>query len=243
MQRFHSKIERIRRGPSASWRHGVAAHLLLILLLPFQTSAQGDAVAPWVGSTLEGKRCEKPRGGVGGRGPHDYTSYRGGDLALVERFHFSQEVEQLVRGNNNASPIPDIAFVLQVFPNHHRALYSAVRFSLSKSADPVVKAQFPAECFLQRAMNFSPHDVVPQVLYGLFLHRLERNDEALSVYSRALDMAPDNVQLHYNLGLLLLDMDRPEQAAEHARQAYAGGMALPGLRRKLARAGIRLEAP
>jgi len=41
---------------------------------------------------------------------------------------------------------------------------------------------------------------------------------------------------------VLVDLGRYEQALEHARQAYAFGYPLPGLRNRLARQGYRIDA-
>lgn len=49
-----------------------------------------------------------------------------------------------------------------------------------------------------------------------------------------------SAEIEYFLGLLLLEMNRPEQAREHASRAYELGYPLPALRNKLERAGYPL---
>ncbi len=44
-------------------------------------------------------------------------------------------------------------------------------------------------------------------------------------------------EIHYFLGLTLVDLKRYEEAVEHARKAYALGYPLQGLRKKLKAAG------
>lgn len=50
-----------------------------------------------------------------------------------------------------------------------------------------------------------------------------------------------SAEIHYTLGLVLFDMKQYEAAAEHARRAYDLGYPLPGLRRKLATAGVTVD--
>lgn len=57
------------------------------------------------------------------------------------------------------------------------------------------------------------------------------------------DRATDGqfASIHYFLGLVLLDMQQPTAAVEHARKAYELGYPLPGLRDRLAKAGHPLD--
>ncbi|HZX26103.1 MAG TPA: ABC transporter permease, partial [Telluria sp.] len=47
-------------------------------------------------------------------------------LRLVEAYHFTQNVESLKRGESG-SVAGDLAYTLEHFPNHHRALGALVR--------------------------------------------------------------------------------------------------------------------
>jgi len=69
--------------------------------------------------------------------------------------------------------------------------------------------------------------------------RLEDARAALEQGNRALEQK--SPELHYALGLLLVDLKEYELAQEHARQAYESGYPLPGLRERLARAGHPLD--
>ena len=56
-------------------------------------------------------------------------------------------------------------------------------------------------------------------------------------YNISLQFDPENIQTHYNFGLLLVDRRRYEEAKKHAQFVYANNYPLPGLKNKLADAG------
>lgn len=209
---------------------------LLLSTVATTATAAGRGNAPWVGETLEGIACNGP--GVQGYGPWDYRRDRD-KLKIVEAYHFNREIEQL-RYRRLRDSIAEVRFVLVKGPNHHRALYSAVRFSLMDT-DRRLKKKFPAECFLQRAINYVPDDPVPYQLFGLYLHRLDQMEEALKFYRRAESLAPNDPMLQYNIGLLLTDMHKYDEALSRAEAAYGAGVTLPGLRDQLAAQGYTVS--
>ncbi|MEQ9395869.1 tetratricopeptide repeat protein [Haliea sp.] len=202
-----------------------------LLAMPCLGEARG--VAPWVGETLDGRQCTGP--GTENYGPFDFRIDKN-KLPIVENHHFTLEVEQLVRGVTVTHPIRDIRYTLTKIPNHHRALYSAVRFSISDPSKEL-KRKYPAECFLQRAIHYAPDDPVPHMLYGLYLHRLGNASGALPHYLKAEALSPNDVNLLYNMGLVYFDLGQYAEARRYARQAYAAGVTFPGLQRKLRQAG------
>ena len=211
--------------------------LIAIIGIAFASLSSGafsaDRTAPWVGTTLDGRQCQAR--GNDQAIKFDYITDKS-SLQVVERFHFTPEVEQLIRGNTTASPIKDIDYTLIKYPNHPRALYSAVRFSLSNAPQQLIK-QYPAECYLQRAMQFSRGDPVPPMLFGLYLHRLGKLDQSLSQYRIAEKLAPNDPNLMYNLGLLLYDQEKYEESYRYAKRAYDLGLTFPALKKKLQDAG------
>lgn len=191
--------------------------------------------APWVGVTLWGTNCS---GKSAGYGPFDYL-LRGQypkELTLVESVHFTPEVENLVSGSSG-SLANDLDYTIRAWPNHHRALNSVVRLRIRKGSNFPKTGTTPAECYLQRAIRFSPKDPTTQMLYGMLLHRLGNKDKALELYQSANELDPNNVQTMYNMGLLLCDLQRYKEAKEYADIVYARGFPLPGLSRRLERAG------
>lgn len=216
-------------------RHRVnrfAAATISVLLGAVAGSAAAQE-APWVGESLDGAPCSGDS--PGNFGPYDYRTDKH-RLPVVENRHFTNQVEQLRRGETRTHPMGDVNYTLTVIPNHHRALYSAVRFSLGDSSYGPFRG-VTAECYLQRATRFSPEDSVPLMLYGLYLHRLGRLEESLEKYQAAEERAPDDANLLYNMGLVQFDTGNYEEARRYAEKAYGHGIGLPGLRRKLQEAG------
>lgn len=215
-------------------RNSVAFTLALVLSTVAVPASAQRAPAPWVGEALDGTTC------TGGNptlafGPYDYRTHKD-RLPVVENRHFTPRVEQLIQGETTTDPMGDASYTLIRFPNHHRALYSAVRYSLGES-DFDAFDKYRAECFLQRAIYYAPTDSVPYLLYGLYLHRLDLLDQSLEKYQAAEKLAPNDANMQYNMGLVYFDIGNFEQSRRYAKEAYNHGIEFPGLRRKLEEAG------
>ena len=208
---------------------------LLTAIVSLQTQAANNA--PWVGKQLDGKKCANARPPPGG-GPFDYLQRASimGKLSMVENAHFTPNVENLVSGKTG-SIMDDLDFVLRAFPNHHRALNTSVNYSMRYKKGPANHHGLPAECYLQRAINYNPRDGVPYRLYGYYMHKKGRFNEALEANLKALQLYPNDAMLHYNTGLLLVKMKRWDEAMTVARKLYDAGLTLPGLKNKLVEAG------
>ena len=195
---------------------------------------------PCVAQAVEGHDCGSIENAYG---PYDYTNAaeRVAKLKIVEEHHFDAGVEQL-QGHLTKPGGPgmlgnDIDYTLRASPNHYRALWAMVRYNLEKTPLTAGKMRYTPECYFDRAMRFKPNDGVVRMLYGMYLHKISHDDEALQRYNEALSLAPDSAEVHYNLGLLLVDMQRFDEAVAHARRAYELGYPLLGLQHKLERAG------
>jgi len=202
----------------------------------YTQSAPYKKHAPWVGDTLQGIPCRGPSMRFG---PFDYL-YRHqlpGKLGIVEKHHFDPNVEQLVKGQTTTSPMGDISYTLTAWPNHHRALYSAIRYRLNTWKSTTKSRYTNAECFLQRAIHFSPKDGTTYMLYGILLHQTGHKSAALENYRKALAIQPQNAQTKYNLALLLVDLKEYVEAKEYAVELYSKGYPLPGLKDNLKSAG------
>lgn len=209
---------------------------LLALVLSLQ-AASGWAIG-FDGVDLEGRPC---RGNPQGYGPYDYTNPASvqNNLPVVEQYHFTPQVERLISGKSGFI-LSDLDYTIRAFPNHHRALFAVIRaysepgrLKQRNMGEP----KTPPECYLQRAAKFSPKDGKVELLYGLYLHKLGKLDEAEDHYRRAVKLMPRSAEAHYNLGLLLTDQERYADAVPVAKKAYQYGYPLAGLRRRLAAAG------
>ncbi|MBK6737186.1 MAG: tetratricopeptide repeat protein [Haliea sp.] len=206
-----------------------------MIVLGISTQGHSADPAPWVGQTLTGEKCV---GNYVSFGPHDYLrrAQLPAELEVVERAHFTPEVERLEHGNTSEA-INDIAYTIGAWPNHHRALYSAMRYRMVLWEWPEDAQIPPAECQLQRAIAFSPNDPVPYMMFGMLLHKAQKYDAALVSYQQANRLRPDDVLTLYNMGLTLVELKKYDEALQAAKTAYAAGIPLPGLKNKLIAAG------
>ena len=173
-------------------------------------------------------------------GPYDYTNpqHFAEKLPIVEGAHFTLKVQSLVEGINQPLPGSDIDYTLRAFPNHHRALDSMGRYHLQyPNTIKPPNVNWSADCYFKRAIVFRPRDAVAKMVYGIFLARSEKYDEAEEMYKEALALMPQSGELHNNLSLLYISQESYELARHHAKQAYELGFPLMGARNKLARLG------
>jgi tetratricopeptide (TPR) repeat protein len=168
-------------------------------------------------------------------GPFDYNdaAARRDSIPIVEKFHFTPNVEQLQRGESGTL-MSDLDYTLRAVPNHPRALMALVQYR-ARGGSP--EKFLPAECYFERALRFRPEDGVVHMIQGIFLQRLGRLEEAVKAGERAVELLPESAEAHYNLGLLYAQLKRYPQARSAAVRAYELGYPLPGLRNKLQRAG------
>jgi tetratricopeptide (TPR) repeat protein len=157
-------------------------------------------------------------------------------LAVVENFHFTPNVERLVRGATGAVGA-DISYTLEHFPNHHRALAAMSRLALRDKNRKPHGARYTIECYFDRALRYRPDDARVHALYGSYLLALGQTASALEQLEQAARLEPDNATAHYNLGLLYVKTKDYEKARASAQKAYSMGFPLPGLKKQLAAAG------
>lgn len=208
---------------------GVAAVLwfsaVFLLWLPQTTLAQADVFCPeYTGRGL------------------DYTNaqLRSRHLGVVERVHFTEDVRSLRRGATGYLA-PDIEYVLNWFPNHHGALDALARLAVREGTGQPRHASAHIECRFRWARQTQPRDAMVPVIRGIYYQRLGRLEDAREQLELALGLEPDSAEVHYNLGLALVRLGDYERARTHAREAYARGYPLPGLRDQLSRAGHPLD--
>jgi tetratricopeptide (TPR) repeat protein len=203
-------------------------------------SWEADKKAPWVGNVVNGPKCD---GGQIPYGPYDYRlrDQFSAELQIVEDNHFDADVESLTNGISS-TPLDDIHYTLQAWPNHHRALNTAVRYRLQNKGKWSFEALghqggYPAECYLQRAINFSPKDPIPYMLHGLLMHKMKEFAKALESYRVATQLLPNDIITQYNMGLTLVALKKYKEAKQVADRVYSTSFPLPGLKNKLIAAG------
>lgn len=167
-----------------------------------------------------------------GYGPFDYRTDRD-KLGIVEQYHFTPEVEALIRGKSSFRMGKDLSYTLNAFPNHHRALMSMMRYGQKLKTPQPPDADYSVECFFLRALRFRPDDTVARMMYATFLSTNARVPEALDELEQVAKAAGDNPFTCYNMGLIYLDMKEYEKALALAHKAMALGFGQTGLRDKL----------
>lgn len=166
----------------------------------------------------------------------DYTSAKDRrNLALVEAFHFTPDIEAL--RHTAIRPGENIATTLEHYPNHHRALAAMARLGQREAAAKVNGAAYTVDCYFERAMRYRPADAKVRVVFSSHLLETGRADAALAQMREAVRIDPLDAASHYNLGILLVMRGDYAQAKAHARVAYERGFPLPALKNKLLEAG------
>lgn len=171
-------------------------------------------------------------------GPYDYLNRFSlkQHLDLVEGMHFTPEIENLVRGRTGTIG-GDLSYTLHAFPNHHRALTALAKLSIRDKTTHPPGLKYPVECYFERAIRFRSDDGIVRMIYGGYLSKVGKPNQAIEQLEIAVKLQPDNATAHYNLGLLYFDKKDYSKAKMHAERAYALDFPLPGLRNKLKKAG------
>ncbi len=172
---------------------------------------------------------------VNAYGPFDYRSDKS-QLPVVEGFHFTSQVENLVKGTTG-SVGGDIDYVLRAFPNHPRALMAMVRLGEKLKTDKPIGASHSVECYLQRAARFRADDGTVSMIYATYLAKKGRSSEALKHLNQAVESGEGSANLFYNSGLIYFDLKDYVNALAFAQKAYQMGYPLSGLRDKLKKIG------
>lgn len=175
-----------------------------------------------------------------GYGPLDYRTDRGPKLSIVEEYHFTPEVEALVRGAT--APLGgDLDYTLRAYPNHHRALISMMRLGeKTKSAVPP-SAKYSVECYFDRAIRFRRDDATVRMIYAMYLYSKARAPDAVRQLEVATELASDNPFTHYNIGLVFLDNRDYQRALVQAHRSSELGFTRTELKDRLVAAGKWVE--
>jgi tetratricopeptide (TPR) repeat protein len=176
-------------------------------------------------------------------GPFDYRIATREDKEIVEGMHFTQRVEHLVQGQTLKHAGGDIEYTLRAFPNHPRALFSMVRLGEKENREKPIGSPYTISCWFDRALRFTPNDGAVRLVFGIYLSRRGKTNEAIDQLQVARKLGGDPANVHYNLGLAYFDLKEYEQSLEHAHAAYELGFPLAGLRNKLKQVGKWRDTP
>jgi tetratricopeptide (TPR) repeat protein len=193
---------------------------MLVVLTSSATAQQNQAHA-----------CGSIERAPGGYGPYDYRTQRD-KLEIVERFHFTPQVEALIRGQSGYLA-QDLSYLMRTSPNHHRGLISIMRFVEREKSSQPAQLQYSIDCYFDRAIRFAPDDTVVRVLFARHLASTGRKEEAKRQLAIAARHAEDRALTHFNIGLAYFDLESYDEALEHAHRARSLGLPRTELEEKL----------
>lgn len=207
----------------AKWAAGVSA-----VFLSFAVAAQTPA-----DPLPDASDCGNLANAVG---PSDYRAPDRPLLHVVETYHFTPEIERLVRGATGQIE-DDLSYTLRAFPNHHRALLSMANLGLKRKTEKFTHSPYSIPCWFERAIRFQPEDGNVRLIWGYYLSKRGRHAAAISAMREGMKLGAENANAHYNLGLMLFETKDYEGALEQAKIASQRGFQFDGLKRKLVQAG------
>jgi tetratricopeptide (TPR) repeat protein len=158
-------------------------------------------------------------------------------VAMSERFHFTPQVESLIRGQSSEAIGADIDFMLINYPNHHRALIAMMRLGEKQKTPQPKGAKYPIDCYFDRAIRFRRDDAVARMLYATYLSKNGRQAEAGAQLEVVAKTADDSPFTQYNIGLIYLEMKDYDRALAQAHKAYELGFPRSELKDRLKSAG------
>lgn len=163
---------------------------------------------------------------------NDY--YKGGGTELlrnVEAYHLGLARDKL-RSRSYQSGYGDVMFMLNYYPNHPQALMLLVDYCEQwKSPGCDVPMAF------ENAVAVNPQAATTYVVRGIYYFRGKKLPASIESFKKALELEPNSLNAHYNLGLAYVETKQYDLANVHAQSAYRLGASVPGLRDKLERAG------
>lgn len=169
--------------------------------------------------------------------PWDYNDPKNhiDNVGMVERYHFTESVRTLKRGNTHQEPMADLAYTLNKFPNHYPALLVTIEYDLRLNGKlPQVKGseyEISIECLFYRAFTFKPSDLNLRHLYGIYFYRNKKFEQALQEFKKAESL--NSAEVFYNIGLTYFELEDFELSLEYAEKAKSLGYPQEGLLRKL----------
>lgn len=125
----------------------------------------------------------------------------------------------------------DLSYTLYRVPNHPEALLMLSQLSLNSAQNLVTSDQ--AIKYFEKAIEYTPLQTTTYLLYGIHLHKIKEYSKAIEQYKIAIQLNPDNVEAHYNLGLSYIATKNYNKAKYHAQKAYENNFPLNGLKNKL----------
>lgn len=148
----------------------------------------------------------------------------------VHEYHLKPAYDAMSRGNSKSAH-ENFEFILQGFPNSPQALNGMSELCVNKWKSP----KCDADSWFERAVERNPQVAATWTIYGVHLQRKGMLRDAIGKFDHALELKPNDMNAHYNIGLVYFDLKDYDKANLHAQMSYYLGAPLPGLRNKLMR--------
>jgi Tetratricopeptide repeat len=206
-------------------------------------------------------KAGQPQQKEGGQyGPFDYYDVKNTPsiaLPLVESHHFGPKTLNEARVGDWCFYWGDLDYTLRAFPNHPRALVAMADFLTTHErpcdrhhkqnptaldlAEEIEKGSWRdlnPDYYFETGIKFRPQYAATRILYGQYLQKAGRSDEALKQFIDAEKVEPNSPDAHYYLGLAYFSQGENDKAREHAKRAYKLGERKTMLKEKLVAAGL-----
>jgi tetratricopeptide (TPR) repeat protein len=160
--------------------------------------------------------------------------------ALIQNQRARVEADPAKRNYMLKTAVRDLQFTIARTPETNPGYIESttqLAFTLEQMGD--VKAALE---YLDAAIKLNPTAAKAYAAKAMVLRNKKDPEGALAALVAGNEAVQGkSAELHYFLGLTYLDLRQYDQAQIHAREAYAMGHQLPGLRRKLADLGFALD--
>jgi tetratricopeptide (TPR) repeat protein len=160
--------------------------------------------------------------------------------ALLQNQRARTEADPAKRNHMLKTAMRDLQFTIARTPETNPGYVEStiqLAFTLEQMRD--VKSALE---YLDAAMELNPTAANAYAAKAMILRNQKDPQGALAALLAGNEAVQGkSAELHYFLGLTYLDLRQYDQAQVHAREAYAMGHQLPGLRRKLADLGFALD--
>lgn len=178
-------------------------------------------------------------------GPFDYRTLSPGDRELVDGAHFSYEYQAYLLGQtrstrpgNPGPPAAGFGYTLWAFPNQVRALAAMEDLGIRHKTETPPGAKMRVHCYFQRAVRFAPDDAEVRALYGYYYARRKNIEGAKEQLQKAAEGDSQKSSVLVYIAFSYIEIKDYEKALVAAKQAYASGHSLPGLRNRLQKLGV-----
>jgi tetratricopeptide (TPR) repeat protein len=160
--------------------------------------------------------------------------------ALLLQQRARTEHNPKLRKNLLSIAVRELQFVIARTPETNPG-YVESTIQLARTLEQMGEIESALE-YLDAAIKLNPSATNAYAAKAMILRNKKNLEGALAALLAGNEAVQGkSAELHYFLGLTYLDLRQYDQAQIHAREAYAMGHQLPGLRKKLADAGFALD--